>query len=141
MTIETQDTDKETALLNTMKIIWLGLFFYPVVLVFVAFKVLKPAEVQNSELELVFQIMAIVVLIASHLLPKRINKDYQQKLKEKNNFATVKAYFLTLILALALSESAHQLATPARPSAQAPCLDLSHGQWLATPDAALPPSD
>lgn len=105
MTIETQDTDKETSMLNTMKIIWLGLFFYPVVLVFVAFKVLAPAEIQSTPLELIFQVMAIAVLIASHVLPKLVNKKYQLKLKEGNSFETLKAYFFSFILSLALSDS------------------------------------
>ena len=92
-------------MLNTMKIIWLGLFFYPIVIVFVAFKVLTPAEVKESPLELIFQLLAIVLLIASHVLPKLVNKRYEQLVKEKNTYATLKAYFSGYIISLAHSDA------------------------------------
>lgn len=105
MTIESVDTNKETAQLNMMKVIWLGLLFYPGVLVFVAFKVLALKEIIDTPLEIVFQLIAVGLLIASRVLPKILNTRNAKLQKQKNDLEAIKACFAGFIIALSLSES------------------------------------
>lgn len=72
MTIESVDTDKKTAQLNMMKIIWLGILFYSCVIVFLAFKVLTFTEVTASNLETPFLVLAATLLILSRVIPKKL---------------------------------------------------------------------
>lgn len=105
MTIESVNTDKETAQLNVMKVIWLGLLFYSGVLVYVAFNVLTPKEIVESPLETPFLMLAVGILIAGRMIPKLLNKNFKHIQKLNDNVKTLKAYFVGFVIALSLSES------------------------------------
>ncbi len=105
MTIESVSTDKETAQLNMMKVIWLGLLFYSCILVFVAFKVLAPREVREVKEELILQIVAIIALIASHRLQKYLLKNVQNQNKKRTDIEKIKAAFAPFVIALSMSET------------------------------------
>lgn len=105
MTIESVNTDQETAQLNVMKVIWLGLLFYSGVLVYVAFNILTPKEIVESPLETPFLIIAVGILIAGRMIPKLLNKNFQSIQKLNDNVKTLKAYLIGFIIALSLSES------------------------------------
>ena len=105
MTIESVSTDKETAQLNMMKVIWLGFLFYSGVLVYVAFNVLTPREIVESPLETPFLIVAIGILIAGRMIPKLLNKNFKNIQKLNDNVKTLQAYLVGFVVALSLSES------------------------------------
>lgn len=92
-----------------MKIIWLGLLFYSVVLVYVAQNVLAPKDVVESPLETPFLLLAAVLLIAGRVIPKMLNKNFESIQKQNNNVKTLQAFFPGFIVALSLSESAVML--------------------------------